>query len=131
VEQVLEGDPGSAGEFEVDAYITALAGYPVRTNKPTKNKFERAKPAMSQAEGGKIFVVEGKWNDEFFTELENFSDDDDEYAHDDIVDTLSGSINVLTVASTGFTSASQLRAGQVTASPFSSVDRLSPSDLGL
>lgn len=121
VEQVLEGDPGSAGDFEIASYITLLAGYTVRTNKPTKNKYERAKPAMSQAEAGNIVLVEGDWHEAFFTELENFSDDPKEYAHDDITDTLSGGVNVLTVASTGFTSASGLRTGS--AGPFA-VDRL-------
>lgn len=109
VEPVLEGDPGAAGEFEIDAYITHLAGFPVRTQKPTKNKYERAKPAMSQAEGRKIFVVQGDWNEDFFNELENFCDDPDEYAHDDIVDTISGSVALLTAASTGFTSTSGFR----------------------
>ena len=92
----LEGDPASAGDFEISEYITFLAGYPVKTMKPTMNKYERAKPAMSQAEGRKIFLVEGNWNDDFLSELENFSDDPKEYAHDDQVDTLSGAIKVLT-----------------------------------
>ena len=130
-EQVLEGDPGSAGEFEVDNYITALAGYVVKTNKPTKNKFERAKPAMSQAEAGNIVIVEGDWNDDFFAELENFSDDPKEYSHDDIVDTLSGSVQTLTGIRDGsFTSTAGIRVGQHTQSPFS-LDRLSPADLQL
>lgn len=128
VEIFLEGDPGSAGEFEIDAYITFLAGFTVRTNKPTKNKYERAKPAMAQAEGRKIYVVEGDWNEDFFNELENFSDDPKEYNHDDIVDTISGAVKVLTTASTGFTSTAGLRVGQNKQTNFP-IERLRPSDL--
>ncbi len=129
-EIALEGDPASAGDFEIAEYMTYLAGYTVRTNKPTKAKYERAKPAMTQAEASNILLVEGDWNEPFLLELENFSADEDEYTHDDIVDTLSGSIQLLTTVSSGFTSPAGFRVGQSLPQPFA-VDRLTASDLGL
>lgn len=134
-EVLLEGDPGSAGDFEVSEYITWLAGYIVRTRKPTKAKYERAKPAMIQAEGRKIKLVgyvdnPPKWHEELLTELENFSDDPDTYSHDDICDTLANAVNELALPGGGFTSPAGIRVGQNIQQPFS-VDRLSAADLGL
>ena len=134
-EIILPGDPGSAGDYETAEYIVWLAGYSVKTVKPTKDKYTRAKPSMTQAEAGNIILVGDPdnppaWHDEFLTELENFSDDPDTYAHDDIVDTLSDAVNTLAAPSGGFTSAAGIRVGQTSQSPFS-VDRLSAADLGL
>lgn len=128
VEQFLEGDPGSAGDFETASYIQELAGYTVRTNKPTKAKYERARPFMCQAEAGNVVLVRGPWKDAFLDELVQFGEDDTKYAHDDIVDCGSGSINVLTKASDGFTSPDQIRVGRPTTF---AVDRLSALDLRL
>jgi len=129
-EVALEGDPASAGDFEIAEYMVYLAGFVVKTNKPTKNKYERAKPAMTQAEAGNIILVEGDWNDAFLSELENFSDDPDSYSHDDQVDTLSGGIMLLTNTQGGFTSAAGIRVGQNLPQTFD-VGYLSPADLGL
>ena len=134
-EVLLEGDPGSAGDFETAEYITWLAGYVVKTRKPTKAKYERAKPAMTQAEGRKIKLVGDidyppTWHDELLTELENFSDDPDSYGHDDIVDVLANAVNELALPSGGFTSPAGIRVGQGMPQPFS-LDRLTAADLGL
>jgi predicted phage terminase large subunit-like protein len=131
VEIILPGDPGSAGDFESAEYIAYLAGHSVKTVKPTKDKYTRAKPAMTQAEAGNIILVGDPdnppaWHDDFLSELENFSDDPDSYSHDDIVDTLSDAVNTLAAPSTGFSSTAGMRAGNT-----NSVDRLSASDLGL
>lgn len=127
---VLEGDPASAGDYEIASYMEFLAGHSVQCNKPTNSKYERAKPAMSMAEAGNIVVVEGAWNEDFFHELEAFSEDDEEYAHDDIVDTLSGSVQKHTLGNGGFHSAAGIRSGDPSRALFG-VDRLSPADLGL
>jgi len=91
-------DPGSAGVHEAEAFIKMLAGYDVNTavvprdsvtNK--RDKITRAKPVSAQAEFGNVFVLRAPWNEDFFTELENFP----EVKHDDQVDTLSGSFNEL------------------------------------
>lgn len=86
-----EQDPGSAGVADVEHFTKMLAGYDVRIAKPTTNKIVRAKPVSAQSEAGNIKVLRAPWNDEFFSELENFPDG----AHDDIVDTLSGAFNEL------------------------------------
>lgn len=84
-------DPGSAGKKEAEVFISMLAGYHVRSSPNSKDKVTRAKPVSAQAEGGNIKVLRAPWNNEFFTELENFP----EGVHDDIVDVLSGAFNEL------------------------------------
>lgn len=92
---VSQQDPGSAGVAEAENFVKMLAGYDVHTEVINKDKVTRAKPVSAQCEMGNIKVLRAAWNDEFFTELENFSDDDSQYAHDDIVDVLSGAFNTL------------------------------------
>ncbi len=84
-------DPGSAGVSEADHFIRMLAGYDVHVIIISKDKVTRAKPVSAQCEVGNIKVLRAPWNDEFFTELENFP----EGRHDDIVDVLSGAFNEL------------------------------------
>lgn len=90
-----EQDPGSAGVADAERFTRILAGYDVRIVRPTKNKAVRAKPVSAQCEAGNVFVLRAPWNDDFFQELENFSDNPNEYAHDDIVDVFSGAFNEL------------------------------------
>lgn len=92
---VSQQDPGSAGVAEAENFVKMLAGYEVRVMTTSKDKATRAKPVSAQAEWGNIKVLRAPWNDDFFGELENFSDNDKEYAHDDIVDVLSGAFNEL------------------------------------
>jgi predicted phage terminase large subunit-like protein len=84
-------DPGSAGVAEAENFVRMLSGYDVRTVLFNKDKLTRAKPVSAQAEVGAISVLRAPWNDEFFSELENFP----EAVHDDIVDVLSGGFNSL------------------------------------
>lgn len=84
-------DPGSAGVSEAHHFVTMLAGFQVKTEVINKDKENRAKPVSSQCEIGNVLVLRAGWNDELFTELENFPDG----AHDDIVDVLSGAFNEL------------------------------------
>lgn len=86
-----EQDPGSAGVADAQNFVRMLSGYNVRTRKVAQDKVTRAKPVSAQAEAGNIVVLRAKWNEEFFTELENFPDG----RHDDIVDVLSGAFNEL------------------------------------
>jgi predicted phage terminase large subunit-like protein len=86
---VGEQDPGSAGVADADNFVRMLSGFDVRTRKPTHDKITRAKPVSAQCEAGNIKVLRAPWNDEFFSELENFPDGN----HDDIVDVLSGAFN--------------------------------------
>lgn len=84
-------DPGSAGVSEGEHFIKMLAGYVVETETMSQNKIARAKAVSSQAEWHNVKVLRAPWNNEFFTELENFGEDSK--SHDDIVDTLSGAFN--------------------------------------
>ncbi len=85
----VEQDPGSAGVADANNYTRLLSGYDVHVRKPSKDKETRAKPVSAQCEAGNIWVLRAPWNNEFFTELENFP----EGSHDDVVDSLSGAFN--------------------------------------
>ena len=84
-------DPGSAGDYEANAYVRLLAGFNIEVEKISTNKVAAAKPLSAQAEAGNVKVLRANWNDVFFNELENFPDG----AHDDIVDALSSGYNCL------------------------------------
>lgn len=91
VKIMSQQDPGSAGVAEAENFVKMLAGYQAYTGVISKDKLTRAKPVSAQVEAGNIKVLRAPWNNEFFTELENFP----EGAHDDIVDVLSGAFNEL------------------------------------
>lgn len=96
VTQVLEQDPGSAGVFERDYLVKALAGYNVRTVKPGGDKVTKAGPFSSQCAAGnvKILYPDGNaptWAAAFFSEAEAFPDGD----YDDQVDATSGAFSYL------------------------------------
>lgn len=91
VQIMSQQDPGSAGVSEAQHFTRMLAGYPVRVETMSKDKITRSKAVSAQAEAGNIKVLRAAWNEELFTELENFPDG----AHDDIVDCLSGAFNAL------------------------------------
>jgi predicted phage terminase large subunit-like protein len=95
VKVISQQDPGSAGVLEAQDFVSSLQGYYVSTFTTSKDKVTRAKPVSSQCEHGNVMVLRAGWNEDFFSELENFSDDDKEYAHDDIVDVFSGAFNEL------------------------------------
>jgi len=82
----LEQDPAQAGVAEIDHLTRLLQGFNVRKNRVMKDKVTRATPVSAQAEAGNIKVLQARWNEDFFKELENFPDG----SHDDIVDSLSG-----------------------------------------
>lgn len=82
-------DPGSAGVQEAEDFVKMLAGYDARTETMPRDKVTRSKPVSAQSEWGNVSVLRAPWNDEFFSELENFPDG----AHDDIVDVFSGAFN--------------------------------------
>lgn len=89
VKIVSQQDPGSAGVSEASAFTRMLNGYDVHTRLISSDKVTRAKPVSAQSEAGNIDILRAPWNEDFFTELENFPDG----PHDDIVDTLSGAYN--------------------------------------
>jgi len=88
----IEQDPGQAGVVDAQDYVRSLAGYRVKVNKVMTDKVTRALPISSQCEAGNVKVLRARWNEEFFTELQNFPDG----KHDDQIDALSGAFHVLT-----------------------------------
>ncbi len=86
-----EQDPGSAGTSDIGYFTRNLAGYMVQITKPSENKEVRARGVAAQCQAGNIKILRSSWNEDFFSELENFPNG----AHDDIVDTLSGAFNAL------------------------------------
>jgi predicted phage terminase large subunit-like protein len=84
-------DPGSAGVAEAHMFTSMLVGYDVHTRTFSKDKITRAKAVSAQCEAGNVFVLKADWNDDLFSEVENFP----EGRHDDIVDVLSGAFNEL------------------------------------
>ena len=91
----IEEDPGQAGISEAEHLTRFLQGFNVKRNRVTKDKVTRAMPVSAQAEAGNIKVLRAPWNDEFFKELENFP----EGAHDDQIDSLSGSFMMINQSS--------------------------------
>lgn len=74
VDIYIEQEPGSAGLALVDHYIRnvlpefTVKGVPVAG----KKKVIRAQPFLAAAEGKKIFLIEGPWNEDFITEFDEF-----------------------------------------------------------
>jgi len=89
----IEQDPGSAGVADVANMVIKLPGFQVRIRKPTKDKVTRAKAVSSAVENSLVILVRGAWNEDFLSELENFSED--LLGKDDQVDVFSGAFNEL------------------------------------
>lgn len=94
VEVLLPQDPGAAGKSEVAHLTRLLKGRKVYITSETGSKAVRAKPVSAASGAGNIIVVRGKWNTDFYDEVESF--DGLEKSHDDQVDSLSGAYNYLT-----------------------------------
>jgi len=58
----------------------------------TGSKVTRFSGFSAQAEAGNVFVLRGKWNDRWFSELENFPP---ETGHDDDADSTAQAFNFL------------------------------------
>ena len=111
VQQAMEQDPGAAGKITIHHYrVNAFAGSNFRAvlaagksrnrvstisagRKTPMPKILAAGPLASHAEAGLVyFVSDGTWDhDALLGETEIFPDGD----HDDIVDSLSGAVNLL------------------------------------
>lgn len=91
----IEEDPGQAGVADADYLTRMLQGFNVKRNRVMKDKLTRALPLSAQSEVGNLKILRGKWNEDFFKELENFPDGN----HDDIVDASSGAYFLLNESS--------------------------------
>jgi predicted phage terminase large subunit-like protein len=72
VQIFLPQDPGQAGKSQVQNFVRRLAGYIVKTARPTGSKEVRAAAFAAQAENGMVKMVQGSWNNVFTDELETF-----------------------------------------------------------
>lgn len=100
----MEQEPGSSGDITIDHYArNVLPGYDFAGVRSTGSKVERAAPASSAAQAGKIFITSRCRNMiAFFDELDVFPYG----AHDDTVDAFSGAFThfrnkILLVGPTG------------------------------
>lgn len=84
----LAQDPGAAGKAWLAAMVKLLAGYPIKTERPTGDKATRASPLAAQAEAGNVRILvtgdadRDAWIGPFLDELCLFPAG----AHDDQVD---------------------------------------------
>jgi predicted phage terminase large subunit-like protein len=94
-------DPGQAGVYQARGYVKALAGFPVKLERPRGDKVTRALPSSIQAEFGHLYLVNSgppelgvdPWIATFLDELCAFP----KAAHDDQVDALSDAFNELAI----------------------------------
>lgn len=99
---LLEQEPGSSGKTVVDNWIrNVLPDRAVSGRRSSGSKFDRATVASAKAEQGLIKLKRAPWNVAFLDEVTAFSADEDAYAHDDQVDTLSGGLAALVVTAAG------------------------------
>ena len=84
---VIEQEPGSSGKSVIHTYVTrVLVGYPARGVPATGSKPTRLRPFAAQAEAGNVDILQGDWNDDWLTEMEQapngqFMDQADATAH--------------------------------------------------
>ena len=76
-------DPGQAGKDQAQSYISMLAGFRVHAETVSGNKVTNAEPFSAQWQAGRVDVVRGIWNNEYFGYMEGFPDPK---VHDDVVD---------------------------------------------
>jgi len=69
----MEQEPGSSGKDVIDHYArTVLKSFHFRGKKETGSKESRAEKFSSAAQQGRVYVLKGAWNEDYFDELEVF-----------------------------------------------------------
>jgi len=91
----LAQDPGQAGKDQSESYVSLLAGFPVHSEPETGSKETRADLFASQWQGGNVEVLRGRWNAEYFSQMEGFPS---KGVHDDAVDASSTAFKRLAAA---------------------------------
>jgi predicted phage terminase large subunit-like protein len=100
----MEQEPGALAKQSVHHYHHDVMplGIPMRGNRVSKNKAERARPLAGAMEQGRVKVVRGEWTETLFDEMEAFNEDPAHSgAHDDQVDACSGAFERLRLAVQG------------------------------
>jgi predicted phage terminase large subunit-like protein len=97
----MEQEPGSSGKYSIRHFEgigrETLPGFNLAEFPATNSKVLNAQPMLAAAENGKVFYVDdgqdgAVWNNDFFSEAEVFP----EGAHDDTIDSISGSYKLAT-----------------------------------
>lgn len=91
-----EQEPGSGGKESAQATTANLAGYNVRSERPTGDKYERAQPFAAQVQAGNVDVLIAPWTRAYLAELHSFSPFNKSLK--DQVDASSGAYNKLAAA---------------------------------
>lgn len=78
VEVTLWQDPAQAGKYQMREFSARLSGYIVNTNPARQNLRTLARVWAPWPKAGRVYVVAGDWNEDFFTEVEDFP-----HGHDD------------------------------------------------
>jgi len=91
VEIWQEQEPGSGGKDQAQATIRNLAGYSIRSDRPTGDKAVRADPYSVQVNVGSVFLLTAVWNKDYVDELKDFPFS----TYADQVDASSGAFNKL------------------------------------
>lgn len=88
-------EPGQAGMQAARYFTTQITdcGYYVKSSPTNKSKVTRFAPFAAAAEAGSIRYVRGKWNKDYFSELERF--DGSKNIKDDQVDATSDGFSLL------------------------------------
>ena len=72
VVQYVEQEGGSGGKESAESTIRNLAGFTVRTDRPTGDKVYRADPFSVQVNNGNVLMLTADWNKDFKDELRFF-----------------------------------------------------------
>jgi len=88
----LEQEPGSGGKESAEATVRRLAGFRVKTDRPTGDKALRADPFSSQVNSNNVSIKKADWNSDFLEELRFFPAS----TYKDQVDASSGAFNLIT-----------------------------------
>jgi predicted phage terminase large subunit-like protein len=88
----LPEDPGQAGKHQSKDYSKMLNGFDFAFERETGPKETRANPFARQWQHGNVDVVRGKWNAQYFAQMEGFPS---KAVKDDAVDASSGAHKAL------------------------------------
>ena len=68
----IEQEPGSGGKESAESTVMNLAGYTIKSERPTGDKVVRAEPYSVQLEAGNVRMLRGDWNQDYMNELKTF-----------------------------------------------------------
>lgn len=94
----IEQEPGSGGKESAESTVINLAGYTIKSERPTGEKSLRAEPYSVQIEAGNVRLLRGEWNQKYLDEMKTFPVG----KYKDQIDASSGAFNKLAIAKKGF-----------------------------